>query len=584
VLQESPRTVFLGGNLQCRDLDNDGDLDLMVADVDIDIGICETSPDDPRKFALLRNEEVASGNLVDPWGLETNPWNTNVFDFAVLDLDGKLDFFLATCDGYSVWMQEPTLHVSSAAIAFEGTIAGTVEQQTLRVCNNGDQPIAISDISTTDNHFTVDVTAFTLEPFECRDVTVSFAPPESGNYAATLSLTGDLSRDVALGGSALTPPVALLETNVLNATLNEGEKLTKSVNFSNPGGSPLQYEIQVTDPNAAPDRILLMGDSIAVSLVEGILQDTPNEFATADISALTEASLENYETLMIAMVSGSVSSESMAVLTAAVRSGKTLVIFGASTSSGFLDALQADLLSYVDEPGWKEPLSPHFSVVDLNHPLSDGLPMTNNFSSTSASWYRIQPNDPAAWVAAENGDGIPCLLSKRVGSGSLIYFINWPLSFVWDNPVDLPFFESVVANAIGFAKTAWLSVKPRSGVLPAGAQIDIDVTFNAIGLAPGAYDADIVFLTNDQTRDGLHIDATLVITSELRLEFVSMENDVVTLSLSGEPGITFDIQQSGNLTDWESSGSVVATQGSQMITRTLDSEAEAIFFRAVELE
>ena len=40
-----------------------------------------------------------------------------------------------------------------------------------------------------------------------------------------------------------------------------------------------------------------------------------------------------------------------------------------------------------------------------------------------------------------NGDGVPCLLSKQVGSGSLVYFTNWPLSFVWDNPVDRPIIE-----------------------------------------------------------------------------------------------------------------------------------------------
>ena len=35
-----------------------------MTDVVIDIGICETAEDDPRRFALLRNEGDASGNLV----------------------------------------------------------------------------------------------------------------------------------------------------------------------------------------------------------------------------------------------------------------------------------------------------------------------------------------------------------------------------------------------------------------------------------------------------------------------------------------------------------------------------------------
>jgi len=44
---------------------------------------------------------------------------------------------------------------------------------------------------------------------------------------------------------------------------------------------------------------------------------------------------------------------------------------------------------------------------------------------------------------------------------------------------------------------AWLSAMPRSGSIPAGSSMDIEVTFDATGLCGGQYDANIVISSND---------------------------------------------------------------------------------------
>ena len=240
VLDQSPRTNFLGGNVRCHDLDGDGDRDAIICDVDIDIGLCETAPGDPRKFALLRNEGVSSGELMDPFGLETNPWNTNVYDFAAIDIDrdGKLDLFLATCPGYMVMMQEDTLHVSTEQIDFGETIAREGGTAVVRVCNNGTEPVEITEISSSGSEFSTAglETPVTLAPFECREMTVEFLPTVPANFSADLFIVaGDLSRTITLQGSAVTPPSLALDVEQLEVALAAGSATSRSVTITNPG-------------------------------------------------------------------------------------------------------------------------------------------------------------------------------------------------------------------------------------------------------------------------------------------------------------------------------------------------------------
>ncbi|MCH7964257.1 MAG: VCBS repeat-containing protein [Bacteroidetes bacterium] len=106
-LSNSPRTTGFGGNVKMADVDNDGDLDVGVASVDVDFPPCETGG--LRKFTLLRNQDIASGTLMDPWGTTSNPWNLSSYDFAFLDInrDGNMDIFLGLCTSYAIFMQDP---------------------------------------------------------------------------------------------------------------------------------------------------------------------------------------------------------------------------------------------------------------------------------------------------------------------------------------------------------------------------------------------------------------------------------------------------------------------------------------------
>ena len=590
VLDGSPRTYFLGGNLQFVDLDGDGDRDVAIADVDIDIGICDTAEDDPRKFALLRNEGQASGSLVDPFGLETNPWNTNVFDLAAFDIDrdGDVDLFLAGCDGYLVMMQEPTLHVSAERLVFTDITAGASEQQVLRVCNNGPDPVEVTEIAVGGAAFSVSQPALSLSPYECRDLQVSFAPRAPGSYGAELSLVaGDLSRVVTLSGTSVTPPELVIEAAPLDFVMASGEGAVRSLRVANAGGSDLRIDVRMRIPELPPDRVLLMGSELVLPLLEGSLQALPNEYQTAAIDTASAASFDGFDTLVVGVTGGEIGADFMGLLTAAVEAGKTLIILGASTDPDFLDGLQAALLNHDDVPGWTEPAEPHFQIADPNHPLVDDLSVAHSFTSPSASWYRIRPDDPDAWVAAVNGDGIPCLLSKRVGRGQLIYFTNWPLQFVWEAPVDRAIFERIIANAIGSAQLAWLSADPRSRVLGAGEMLSLNLTINTLGQVPGSYRAEIVVTSDDAARPEVVIPISLEIATPgpemASLELQSVDGSRVTLSLSGEAGATYEIQRSSDLRRWERASEVVVSGMPVAVEDVLPQTGSRIYYRAERL-
>ena len=109
----SDRTDVWGGNVKMVDLDGDGDLDVTIASVDTDEPPCDTSTDNGqaggvRVFTLFENEDVHSGNIIDPYNNIDQPWNISNYDQDFIDInnDGALDLILGDCEGYRIFMQE----------------------------------------------------------------------------------------------------------------------------------------------------------------------------------------------------------------------------------------------------------------------------------------------------------------------------------------------------------------------------------------------------------------------------------------------------------------------------------------------
>ena len=401
------------------------------ADVDIDIGICETAPDALRKFAIFRNEGMASGQLVDPYGVESSVWNQNVFDFVLLDVDrdGKLDIFAGLCEGYGLYVQGGALRPYPAALAFDGTIAGSSEVQRLRLCNNAERVVTVDGIDSVHPSYEVTPHSFTLEPYGCIDLEVRFSPSEPGSYPAKLTVRGDEPLAIAMEGRVVTPPSLTLSQNSFTLNLLSSEEAAATLVVSNDGGSALDIELTTRIEGAPLGSVLAVAAETVLPAITGALDAAEVDYASIPLSEIAGQKFAAYELIILGLVADPVTLEDMERLAQAVHEGATLMIWGGTTDVDFESVMNEQLLAFQRTMGWQMPDEPHFQIATPGNPLVDGLPFEHTFESGTAAWYLSAIDDLDAVVAGYNSDRQPALASKVVGDGRVIYFVNWPPPF-----------------------------------------------------------------------------------------------------------------------------------------------------------
>jgi PKD repeat protein len=78
------------------------------------------------------------------------------------------------------------------------------------------------------------------------------------------------------------------------------------------------------------------------------------------------------------------------------------------------------------------------------------------------------------------------------------------------NQVDLNVYEVSSGEAASLCDIPWLDENPKTGTVTAGGSTDVDVTYDATGLAPGIYEATLSF-ANDTPYGPLNVPVTLTV-------------------------------------------------------------------------
>ena len=202
----------------------------------------------------------------------------------------------------------------------------------------------------------------------------------------------------------------------------------------------------------APPFLIISTTDTAGSVQQALTDHgiTFDLFSGADWSGID---LSGYNTVIIGMDGGSVSAASVQNVANFVTNGGRLIIIGGSALAEWTNAVNTYLLANATANyDWAISAQPHLTITDPAHILATGLPGTYNFTNPSAAFYQIKSTDPAASVAAVNGDGYAAIFSKTIGSGTLIWFINSAEEGYWSNPADYNILSTFIANAIDYGE------------------------------------------------------------------------------------------------------------------------------------
>lgn len=446
----------------------------------------------------------------------------------------------------------PDIQLSNLTVDFGMVFLGATPAETLLVSNVGTDLLVVSDIHSDQAEYTVDASAFDLGPGESQPVVVTFSPTTIGAIDAVLTIeSNDMDEGVVpvpLTGVGVEAPMLSVAPDSLADSLFVGDETSlQTVTISNSGGSPLEFGITVeavagfaasavalpredgaaeraatvqgatTEPAvgtappgvlvnasgelqnataAATDVLLIRTTSVTQSVAKALdnLGVTYDEVLTADFSSIDYTP---YSTLVVAMSGGNPDLNDMQALWSATASGRTLILIGGTDFSAFSMGMSTYFVNHTSLTYWDVSPSPHLTVTNPSLRLAKDLPPTVAFSNVNASFYMFRADESSLAVAAENGAGHPTLFSKAIGAGQLIYFINSPYTFYWQDPGDYQILETIVRNALDSAGVPWLSIDPTAGVIAPGDATELQVTFSAIGVPPGDYAASLQIATND---------------------------------------------------------------------------------------
>jgi len=219
--------------------------------------------------------------------------------------------------------------------------------------------------------------------------------------------------------------------------------------------------------------------------------------------------------------------------------------------------------------GWDAPLR----LIDLDGTLIRTL--NTGASSMAGIAYDAFSGDGTLWAQTQSGDtAFDNLIQIDKNDGSILSTLNLndtliPGIFLDDSVGGMDIVSNVVpgyATIIGNLQNAvmyglelcsvatWAKTDPRSGVVPAGSSVNVDVIFDAHNIAPGVYTGDFI-ITHNAVTPAVEIPATLTVTGEWPAEYsIDLESwdfgeveqlnpasKEFTIKNLGGPGLTFEV-------------------------------------------
>ncbi len=434
----------------------------------------------------------------------------------------------------------PDITVSETLVDYGSVFMGAEIPHTITVSNEGADQLVVSDISSSHPDYTVDVTSFSLAPAESRGVIVTFAPTSVGPIPGALTITSNDPDEgtvgVELQGHGLEPPIISVNPDSLAVALMTGESSTRTLTITNSGGNNLTWaasanyirglgatamdEYTLTAPIAAATYPESEANQTAVARttpISATLRDLTGvrilwnrrhggspksgwSVMESDITGrgatVTESSdvftpsmLEGYDVLWLTdPLLGAFTGSEITAVQAWLRAGGSILI-ECDEASSRIASLLSGLgcgIAYNDTPGQAGTttrIHPHELMVGVT---SVFLPGPQDHLVISA---------PAVALVDDLVNVPVCAISEvelgRIFAVADETFADGPVS-----SADNQLFGNRVVDWLS-ARTVWLGIDPSEGTIPPETSQDLTVTFDAVQLYAGTYDASIEIQNND---------------------------------------------------------------------------------------
>ncbi|MCB2221765.1 MAG: choice-of-anchor D domain-containing protein [Bacteroidetes bacterium] len=185
----------------------------------------------------------------------------------------------------------PAINVNPESIDFEDTYVGESSTEIITVSNSGFAELEITDISSNNDVFVVDLSSFTLDPGDSQNINVTFTPDEEGSFDGMIQITSNDPdnnvTEIELSGTGMIayPQITVNPMTITFDTTLVNETTTENLTISNTGIATL-FVTDIVSSNP-----VFTVDMTSFDIDPGATQDVEVTFAP-DEQMLFEATLQ----------------------------------------------------------------------------------------------------------------------------------------------------------------------------------------------------------------------------------------------------------------------------------------------------
>jgi len=375
---------------------------------------------------------------------------------------------------------EPSLAVVEDTLAFASTIVDdTSDAEVVTVRNEGTADLEAT--LSTGGQFTIEQESVSLFPGEAQTFDVTFTPTQTGSFEQTLTVeTENSTETVTLTGKATPRPVAQLSQESFDVQMYPGQNYTRTLTMTNAGDGALEFvgmeeNVQLPSPSAVAPPL-----PSPQEFEDGV---PPEGWETVDEpgEGVTWQTNEDYD-------AGNYTGSGLA----------------AHVSSAANENVPYDARLISPEQTFTESTALSF---DLNFQVFSGNEQFDMDVSTDGgnTWTTVRTFEEN--TGEFEGEGVNIVIPKDTLSNYMDLGDSFQVRFRYWTPQEEPFdWYAQIDNVTFEQSTEFFTFEPTEGTVDPNSAEDLMLSFNAEAgngepLAPGTYQVDMVFDTNDPAGD-----------------------------------------------------------------------------------